>query len=372
MTAMNSSAATGVNDIAELKSFIVVHAKVQGLRAADYQPVLDRISNDTDGAPGSWAVEWRKAGEALEARGDLLGASRRYVLARFPFVDGPSRALTQERYLRVFGRWAAAQRNLEPLSVRVGGHTVPCWATGLSATEPRPLVLISGGIVSVKEQWAPTLRLADKLGLAAVVLEMPGVGENPMPYDADSWRLLPAVLDAVAGRADTSDTTALALSFSGHLALRCAAEDPRITGVITAGAPVGRFFTGDWWRAVPRVTADTLTHLAGRPPGELAGLALTGDQLATLDIPVHYLASLRDEIVPAGDLALLRAHVGGLRVQENDDVHGSPRHVLESRLWVMESLMRLTDRPKPARAVVGALRRVLRGVQRRRSRATGA
>lgn len=372
---MSDSLNDSLNDVAELKRFIVVHAKVQGLRAAEYQPLLNRITNDTDGAPGSWAVVWREAGEALEARGDLLGANRRYVLARFPFVDGPSRALAQERYVRAFARWSAAQHDLEPVKVHVvtptGEHTVPCWATGLSATRPRPLVLICGGIVSVKEQWAPTLRLANKLGLAAVVLEMPGVGENTMPYDADSWRLLPAVLDTVADRADTNHTTALALSFSGHLALRCAVEDPRITGVITAGAPVGGFFTGDWWRGLPRVTADTLTHLARRPPGELAELALTGGQLDTLDIPVHYLASLRDEVVPREDLAMLRAHVARLRVQENDDVHGSPRHVLESRLWVMESLMRLTGRPAVSTALVGALRRALRGLQTRRSPAVG-
>ncbi|MGW4211288.1 hypothetical protein ACWEIJ_25070 [Lentzea sp. NPDC004789] len=360
-----------MNDVAELKRFIVVHAKAQGVRAAEYEPLLQRITNDTDGEPGSWARVWRTAGEALEARGDLLGANRRYVLARFPFVDGPSRELAQERYVRAFARWSAAQTDLEPVEVKVGDDVVRCWATGLSATAPRPLVVICGGIVSVKEQWAPTLRLARRLGLAAVVTEMPGVGENPMPYDADGWRLFSAVLDAVADRADTDRTTALALSFSGHLALRCAVADPRITAVITAGAPVAGFFTGDHWTTLPKVTTDTLTRLTGRPPAQLADLALTGEQLAALDIPVHYLASLRDEVVPQEDLALLRRHVRRLRVQENDDVHGSPRHVLESRLWVVESLMRLTGRPAVTTALVGGLRRTLRGIQRQRPHDNG-
>jgi hypothetical protein len=360
-----------VNDVAELKRFIVVHAKAQGLRPAAYQPVLDRIATDDDGAPDSWAVVWRTAGDALEAGGDLMAAYRRYVVARFPFVDGPSRALAVDRYAQAFASWAAGQRDIEPLKVHAGEHTVPCWATGLSDVEPRPLVVICGGIVSVKEQWAPTLRLANRLGLAAVVTELPGVGENGVPYDADAWRLFPSIVDAVAGRADTHRTTALALSFSGHLALRAAVADQRITGVITAGAPVRAFFTGDWWRRLPAVTADTLAHLTGCPADELdqvlPGLALTGEQLETLDIPVRYLASLRDEVVPQEDVALLRRHVRDLRVQENDDVHGSPRHVLESRLWVVESLMRLTGRPAARTALVGAVRRVLRGIQHRRS-----
>ncbi len=88
-------------------------------------------------------------------------------------------------------------------------------------------------------------------------------------------------------------------------------------------------------------------------------------------VPVRYLASLRDEVVPPDDLALLRAHVRDLVVQENDDVHGSPAHVLESRLWVVESLMRLTGRPGGRTALVGALRRALRGFQNRRSHNDG-
>lgn len=186
-----------------------------------------------------------------------------------------------------------------------------------------------GGIISVKEQWAPTLRLANRLGLAAVVSEMPGVGENTMRYDTDSWRMITAILDAVADRADAANTTALALSFSGHLALRCALSDRRIRGVITAGAPVGAFFTdGEWLRHVPRVTVDTLAHLAHTPSEELGGflpgLALIEDQLKALDIPVYYLASRRDEVIPPEDLAMVRRNVRDLHVMDNDDVHGSP------------------------------------------------
>ncbi len=354
-----------MNDIAELKHFIVVHAKAQGLRASEYQPLLDRIGSDTDGAPDSWAAVWRAAGEALEADGDLLEANRRYVMARFPYVDGPGRAGAQRSYLSTFERWSKTQQDIESLEVGVGEGRVRCWATGLSASARRPLVLIMGGIISVKEQWAPTLRLANRLGLAAVVAEMPGVGENTMRYDRDGWRMITAVLDAVADRADAANTTALALSFSGHLALRCALTDRRIRGVITAGAPIGAFFTDDvWQRRIPQVTVDTLAHLAHTTPQELGGLlpglALTGDQLDALDIPVYYLASRRDEVIPPEDLALLRRYVGDLHVLDNDDVHGSPRHALESRLWIVQSLMRLTGHQGIKPALLGALLRVLR------------
>ncbi|MEV0641217.1 alpha/beta hydrolase [Streptomyces sp. NPDC050619] len=355
-----------MNDVAELKQFIVVHAKAQGLKPEDYQPILDRIAGDTDGAADSWAHVWRTAGAEREAAGDVLQANRRYVMARFPYVDGPGRAAAQQSYLNAFERWSKTQKDLEPLEIGVGADRIRCWATGLSTTAPRPLVLIMGGIISVKEQWAPTLRLANRLGLAAVVTEMPGVGENTLRYDADSPGMITAVLDAVADRADTARTTALALSFSGHLALRCALTDRRIRAVITAGAPISAFFTDQTWqRQLPKVTLETLGHLANTPTEELGrallpGMALTEDQLAALDIPVYYLASLRDEVIPPEDLALLRRTVRDLHVLANDDVHGSPGHVLESRLWIVQSLMLLTGGRGVRPALLGALRRLLR------------
>src|SRR6185369_11819876 len=115
-------------------------------------------------------------------------------------------------------------------------------------------------------------------------------GENTLTYGPDSSRMLSALLDAVADRADVTHTYPIAMSFSGHLALRCAMTDARIRGIVTVGAPTSRFFTdAGWQRGLPRVTTDTLAHLAHTDPqdipGGLARWALTGDDLAALDIP---------------------------------------------------------------------------------------
>lgn len=354
-----------MNDLAELKQFIVVHARTQGLRPADYQPVLDRIEDDEEFSPRSWAVAWRESADDLEARGDLLGAARRNIIARFPFVDDADRLGAQDQYLSTFERWAKEQRQIEPVEVDHAGTRLRCWSTGLREGGRAPLLLIMGGIISVKEQWAPTLLLARRLGLAAVVTEMPGVGENRTRYDADSWRMIPSVLDALADRADTTRTIALCLSFSGNLALRAAATDQRIRGVITAGAPVRALFTDPGWqRALPYITLDTIAHLAGTSPDRLAPvlapMALSPQELAAIDVPVHYLASLRDEVIPGSDVDLLRAHVRRLSVLEIDDVHGSPGHVRQSRLWVLESILRLSGRGGVRTGALRALRHLVR------------
>jgi pimeloyl-ACP methyl ester carboxylesterase len=358
-----------MNDVSELKQFIIVHARAQGIPRRVYEGVLGRIDTDDDGAPGSWAAEWSSAAAEAERHGDLLRACRFYNLARFPYVSGAARREAADKMTAAFDRWAASQPDIERLDVETGGGRVRCWASGLSASDRKPLVIICGGIVSPKEQWASILGPARRLGLAGVVTELPGVGENSLRYDADSWRMLPALLDAVADRADISRTYALAMSFSGHLALRCALEDQRIRGIVTAGAPAARFFADRAWRSkIPRITVDTLAHLTQVSPDEstdrLEGWALTAEQLSAINVPVYYLASRRDEIIPADETRFLTEHLRQLHLAETDDVHGSPRHVTETRLWCALSMQRVRGISNTQTAVLAGLLTLARAGRR--------
>ena len=334
-----------MNDVAELKRYALVHARGQGVPPQVYEPVRAAVDNDGDGDPRSWAAAWSRAAQEAWDAGRPLDASRLYALARFPYVDGPARREAHARSVAAFDAWRRTVPGIEPLDLDLPGGRVRAWAAGLSTAEPRPLLVLMGGIVSTKESYAPPLAEADRLGMAGIVTEIPGVGENGVPYDAQSWRLLPDLLDAVADRADVRETYALALSFSGHLALRAAAADRRIRAVVTTGAPVADFFTdAAWFAGLPRITVDTLAHLTGTKaeelPGFLRGWALTDEVLSALDIPVAYGVSLRDEIIPPGETAHLRRHLRRLEVLEKDDVHGSPAHVEEVRLWTLLSVLR--------------------------------
>jgi esterase FrsA len=332
-----------MNDVTELKRFAAVHSTLQDVPAEVWQAVLDRIEHDRDGEPGSWAREWSTAAAGLRDRGEPMAACHCYVLARFPFVDGPTRAEAMHGVRAGFDQWRSAHPTIEPVAVPApgGGPGPRCWAAGLRPT--RPLLLFMGGIVSLKEQWAPLLLMADQLDMAVVVAEMPGVGENGLRYDRGSWRMLSAVLDALAGRADVARTFALATSFSGHLALRCASRDHRIRGVISNAAPVSDFFTdAGWLRALPGVTAATLAHLTGTEvpalPALLADWALSPAELAAVHVPVAYLSSTRDEVCPPSEVDRLRRHVPDLTTRVFDDVHASPDHLAETREFLFGSL----------------------------------
>jgi esterase FrsA len=165
-----------VNDIAELKQFVEVHGRILGIPRERLRQVLRRIRHDQDGEPGSWAREWTEAGVELERRGRELEAGRHFNIARFPFVDGPARAQAQERNVASFNRWRSGQSSgIRRLDLDLPAGRVRCWAAGLDAKggELRPVLLLSGGIVSVKEQFGPILARASRLGVAVVATEMP-------------------------------------------------------------------------------------------------------------------------------------------------------------------------------------------------------
>jgi esterase FrsA len=353
-----------MNDVDELKQFALLHARAQDISPKRTRELLRGIHHDDRGLPGSWVWEWRSAAETLELRGSLLDACRYYNMARFPYVDGAARQYALDQCVTTFERWRRDCTDIQQLNLSLPGGQVKCWATSLSSTQPRPLLLMMGGIVSIKEQWAPVLTKIQRLGMAGIVTEMPGVGENTLCYDAHSWQMLPHILDAVSDRADVAQTYAMALSFSGHLALRCAIDDSRIKGIVTAGAPVTEFFTDTaWQRRLPRLTVETLAHVsrtdADDLPSRVRDWALTEDQLTALDIPVCYVASHRDEIIPGGEIRRLRGHVRRLQLLENDDVHGSPNHLAETRLWTALSVLRMRRVRNPQRAAASLTWRLM-------------
>lgn len=354
-----------MNDVAELKAYIDVHAR--GQRMTGYREILDRIETDEGSGPGSWVGEWCRAGESLQRQGRDLDASRHYAMARFPYVDGPGRQEALERCVTTLDAWRKEQPGIESLEVGLKGGRVRCWAAGLSSADRKPLLIMIGGNMTVKEQWAPMLVHAPRLGMAVIVTEMPATGENTLPYDQDAWQMIPGLLDELAGRADVSHTHLTALSFSGHLALRSAVYDSRVRGVVTVGAPISAFFTDTaWQRALPKITLSTLAHMTGRPEGVAGvdGWALTPEHLGALEIPVAYTASLRDEVIPYEDVRLLRRHVRRLELCEHDDVHASPNHVRETQLWSTLSLLRARGIRGPQTAVLGLMLRLARARRR--------
>ncbi|EOM77250.1 alpha/beta hydrolase [Rhodococcus rhodnii] len=347
-----------MHELTERAELVRLHSRAQGLSVAATERVLARIDTLDDG-PTGWSTVWAEDARRSAAAGRTPDAVARYNLARFPFPHTPDGRAAHRRCVDL-----AADLLARRGAARIEVDGTAAWHLPApdAADAPR-LLVVCGGIVSIKEQWIGLAGLARRMSMGLLLTELPGVGENSARYGADAGARFGALLDAAAARERFSAAFALALSFGGTVALHAAAADRRIGGVASVGPPVRHFFEDmQWWSRVPQTTKDALavtTGVAERDlPAALPALALTRGQLGDVRIPVTSVASLRDEIIPAADPIVLREELPDVRVVAFDDVHGSPAHLLDTRLLTMSALAAFASPPRPllGRAARAALR----------------
>jgi hypothetical protein len=337
--------------LTELAELVLLHARAQGIAPDTCRRVIASVDTaepvGADGTErGTWTWVWSSLARQYAAAGRPLEASRYYNLARFPHGGDEPRRRAAAACVHAFDTWRRRTGMIERLELDLPGGRVACWTAGLGAGRPRPLLVVMGGIVSPKEQWAPFLLAARRLDMPVLVTEMPSVGENTLVYGPAATDMLPQVLDRLGPATCAPGVHVVGLSFAGHLAMAAARHDPRIRGVLTVGAPVSRVFADPaTWARLPRTTTATLAHLTRTEPGRtqrvLAPMALRPADLAALDIPVRYVASRRDEIVSRREWELLAEHVADMEWIEFDDVHGSPAHLIDTRLWLLRHVLLL-------------------------------
>ncbi|MBB1259117.1 alpha/beta fold hydrolase [Streptomyces alkaliterrae] len=360
MTGTTGTPAGATPPLAELAGFAALHAKALGITRTELRQGLAAIRRD--GTPDAWPRTWNRLAAHHQRADRPLHACRAHVLARFPYPADEHRRAAGDLAVRAFDTWRRSHGDIRRLELTLSSGTLTAWAAGLEPRAGRPLLLVMGGIISVKEQWAPFLAAARRLGVAVVVTEMPGVGENAHRYGPHSVEMIPELLDELGAAHCAAGVQLVALSFAGQLALSAAAEDPRITAVHTVGAPTdGVFRDPAVWATLPRTTTATLAHLAQREPPqlekELATLALDEQALARVRVPVRYVASRRDEIIPRREWERLAEHLPDFTWVEFDDVHGSPAHLADTRLWLLHGVLdALGDRRARALAALLAVR----------------
>ncbi|MGW7264949.1 alpha/beta fold hydrolase [Streptomyces sp. NPDC054842] len=352
--------------MAELRASSLPHAYAQGVPADVVHRVLGSLRADAkDAGPGDWTHEWSSLARAAESRGRDLDAVRYYTMARFPYVDGPARQAAQSAAVAAFDRWRTRVRGISRIDLPFEESGFACWSAGLSRRDPLPLLLVLGGVTSTKEQWAPLLADADRLGAAVVVTELPGVGENTLTYGTDSTRMLRHLLDLLGQAADASRTCVVGLGFGGHLALRHALEDDRVRGLATAAAPVRDFFTRAARRApLPRLTALALSHATrttpDRLPAALADWGLDEERLALLRTPLACASGRDDDIAPPCDVHLLRRTVPHLRLVDSDTLARRPEQAAETGLWLLSQALRMIGTASRVRRAASVRARILR------------
>ena len=223
---------------------------------------LDELRAIVAGLEGTthdvWVPRWREAGQRHEAEGDRLeaagdhAAARKaylqaktyYAIGRFPGEITPVKAEISADCARAYRK---ACLHLDPpmevVDVTLDGQTIRTHFRTPKSDRPVPAILIMCGSDVFKEDRGWASDFAAQHGLASMVMDAPGTGENPFPWEPESARAWVAALDALAARpeVDAGRLGAFGISRGGFSVMELAGTVPeKLRAVVAvAGHPFG-------------------------------------------------------------------------------------------------------------------------------------
>lgn len=231
-----------------------------------------------------WAAEWCKVGLEYEKKGDALAgagdskkAGENYYLAydycrigRYPCASTPGKKQAYQHSVRAFRK--AAQYfdvPLETVELPYKGRQLVGYLQVPGGAKAAPVVCHWGGVDGWKEDRQRPNALLHGMGIATLVIDMPGTGENTVLYgDPDAEGTYSAWLDYLATRKDL-DGSRIGVwggSFGAYWAARLAhTEAKRLRAAVFHGGNVHFGFQEKW--LVPAFTKGASTYLFG--PGSM-------------------------------------------------------------------------------------------------------
>ncbi|HEU4751230.1 MAG TPA: alpha/beta fold hydrolase [Acidimicrobiia bacterium] len=250
----------------------------------ELQTAVATLSGTTDNL---WVPVWRslgrayeEKGEGLEVVGDYVGARHAflqartfYSIGRFPEALTPLKRDVSDDCNRAYLRACSSLvPPLQVVSVQCEGkaiishYRVPA---GASASNPVPAVLIMCGADVFKEDrgWAADLALVN--GLAVLVMDAPGTGQNPFPHEPPSVQAWAAAIDWLADRPEVlgGSIGALGISRGGYSVMQLAGTYPEKVqaAVAIAGNHFGYRMNPDESEAFVRMKNERSGFLFGAP-----------------------------------------------------------------------------------------------------------
>jgi esterase FrsA len=279
------------------------------------------------------AAPYRADAEAAEQGGDTAAASRNYLraygyyrLARYPTTNSEAKLAayrqSQEMLLRASRYFTIPIQRVEiPFRGRAGeGDRVVAYLRSPDSDERLPILIVSGGIDTFKED-IPRDGVLDR-GIAILALDIPGVGDAPLPGSPDAERMFDAVLDWIGHqpRFDPARVGYWGASTGGYWAVKIAhAQRDRLACAVSHGGCVHHAFEPDWieaaqWGEYPFELAETLAYAFGHntfdewlqyaPQLSLLRQGIL-DQPCTELLVVN---GLNDSVFPISDCYLLLQH----------------------------------------------------------------
>ena len=225
---------------------------------SDLDELREIVSSLTATTEEHWVPIWREAGQKHESKGDSLAgkgdtdtareayllAKTFYAIGRFPGEVSPVKAGISADCARAY-RKACAHLDppVEVVEIECEGRAIRAHFRAPRTDAPVAGVLIMCGADVFKEDrgWAAEMALEN--GLASLVMDGPGTGENPFPWDPASVSAWKAATDYLAARPEVDATRvgAFGVSRGGYSVMQLAGTHPQSVRAVVAiaGHPFG-------------------------------------------------------------------------------------------------------------------------------------
>ncbi len=233
-----------------------------------------------------WVPVWRSAGRRHEDAGDRMAAAGNheaaraeylkgktfYSIGRFPGEITPVKAEISADCARAY-RKACAHLDppLEVVEVTCDGLSIKAHFRAPRVGGPVPAVLIMCGADMFKEDrgWAGEFALEN--GLASLVMDAPGTGENPFPWAPESVKAWVAAIDYLAARPEVNagQIGAFGISRGGYSVMQLAGTYPEMVHAVVAiaGHPFGYRLSKAEMQAVVDARNSRAAYIFGAPDG---------------------------------------------------------------------------------------------------------
>lgn len=221
----------------------------------ELQTIVAQLEATTE---DKWVPVWKAAGQKHEDLGDAFDAQEDYdkarqehllaktfyAIGRFPGEISPVKAEISADCARAY-RKACAHLDppMEIVDIPCDGKSIRAHFRAPKGQMYGPAVLIMCGSDVFKEDRGWASEFALEQGLASLVMDAPGTGENPFPWQPEAVKAWIAAIDALGARpeVDPARVGAFGISRGGYSVMQLAGTAPdKVHAVVAnAGHPFG-------------------------------------------------------------------------------------------------------------------------------------
>jgi esterase/lipase len=304
-----------IDDISELEGAV---SRLEGTTQDKWVPVWDELGRRHE-----------QEGDRLEEAGDFPGSRKAYLQAKTYYAIGRFPGEVSDVKREISDSCARANRKacahldppVEVVDFEYQGETIRAHfrSPGSQAEVPAVLIMCGADVFKEDRGWAQDLCIEN--GLAALVMDGPGTGENPFPWSPESVGAWEAAVDYLASRpeVDADRIGAFGISRGGYSVMQLAGTAPdKVKAVVAnAGHPFGYVMGDEELEEFVRVRNERATWRFGAPDdppsfpstsveqerSEFSQWALSEQGiLENITMPVFMINGKHDHLAPIGNI----------------------------------------------------------------------